>query len=276
MKKNLSLSTLLILFLFATNTKAQENTLTLVKVFERTDDLLLEDYHMKTPMFSIDDYESCYQEAGKEPICEGENKIMLYDEDLNLHKSIYMENLIPEANSFETLEDDALGDKRFRVTQTLFNDDDLIEVIVKGEGFFAIVNENGKLLFKDEVNINYVDFFVKKVGKKTYLHVQSENEARLYLINKDSSNNIAENTITKIGVYPNPAREYVNVPYDLQGATKGSITISNLQGQELIRASVINNKETLRIPTDKLSSGLYIVTVSNEAKILSSEKVLVK
>ena len=68
------------------------------------------------------------------------------------------------------------------------------------------------------------------------------------------------NNKTSINIYPNPAKDYINI--DLNNEIKGKITIVNQLGQ-VVKEMNIDGKE-ITIDVEDLTSGVYFINVSNQ------------
>jgi hypothetical protein len=229
----------------------------------------LEDSYMKTTKLSV--------------LSDNDDEITVYNEDLSPHKTINISNFMPggricEINSMK------LGDKRFNLTQTLFNEDDLIEFIVSGEGFFAIINENNVELFRENVSGDVSECNLFETTSYTYIQIPTYyyseedgyiEESKLYLINKGASSNIPALTQVKSFSHPNPARETINIAYNLQGAETGTVVINSLSGKLIDRQTVKGDAASFNYSTRRLASGTYVVSVEANGKQLSSEKIIV-
>ncbi len=236
-----------------------------------TDWTMLEDCYMndsKISNFIYNDNDNYYDTA---------DKIEIYNEDLTLYKSLDIEALAPEAIGFAEIVSYKMGDKYFCTTQTLFNDDDLLEFIVVGEGFFSIINENGVVLTKEVFDSPHY-FKLFEMSAQNYIVVESDNNMMscFYLITKGNNSDLKSVTLSKVTSFPNPAKDYINIGYDLQGATTGNITISNLSGKMMDKISISSEQKLFRYSTTKLNPGTYVVSVEANGQQLSSEKIIVK
>jgi hypothetical protein len=68
-----------------------------------------------------------------------------------------------------------------------------------------------------------------------------------------------------MSLYPNPATSQVNVTFDEGGATKGQITVSDINGRPL-RLVKYTGERSVAIPTGSLASGMYLLTVDIEGR----------
>ena len=69
---------------------------------------------------------------------------------------------------------------------------------------------------------------------------------------------------TRITLSPNPTTEFVNLSFDIQDETNGSITVFNALGQELIHVTgkeFIPGKNTVRMDIKSLPTGIYFVRI---------------
>jgi uncharacterized protein (TIGR02145 family) len=77
--------------------------------------------------------------------------------------------------------------------------------------------------------------------------------------------------------YPNPVQNVLNLAYDLKGRSDIILRITNAAGQEVFHATLndVNGKNILRIGTNELASGHYIITLMlNDGRCF--EKAFVK
>lgn len=69
---------------------------------------------------------------------------------------------------------------------------------------------------------------------------------------------------TRVTLSPNPATEFVNLSFDIQDETNGSITVFNALGQELIYMTgkeFFPGKNTVRMNIKSLPTGIYFVRI---------------
>lgn len=71
-----------------------------------------------------------------------------------------------------------------------------------------------------------------------------------------------------VTVYPNPAQDVAHIKMDLQTTQKLSITLMDMQGRVVYNtgmATYNSGSNIISIPTEKLSAGMYIYHISNDA-----------
>lgn len=71
-----------------------------------------------------------------------------------------------------------------------------------------------------------------------------------------------------VTVYPNPAQDVAHLKIDLQATQKLSITLIDMQGRVVYNtgmATYNTGSNIVSIPTEKLSAGMYIYNISNDA-----------
>jgi hypothetical protein len=79
---------------------------------------------------------------------------------------------------------------------------------------------------------------------------------------------IAENQLTDVSIFPNPATEFVSIQFPSVGNYQ--IRICDITGRTLI-SSVATNQSSIQIPFNEMASGKYVVTItSNEYSISKS------
>jgi hypothetical protein len=87
-----------------------------------------------------------------------------------------------------------------------------------------------------------------------------------------STASIGETTDTFISVYPNPARDFINIT-----STNGlkSATLIDVNGRRLSQTNFIGNATEQSISLENLTSGVYFVTIQSEVG-QKVEKVIVE
>jgi hypothetical protein len=98
---------------------------------------------------------------------------------------------------------------------------------------------------------------------------------QLYLVKTDENGSVistmlVENNQIDINIYPNPFREYINI--DLSEFTRNEsyqIRIYNGLGQPIL-SQILAGGSVQSISTPPLSSGIYIMQISNKGKILKT------
>jgi len=292
---------LLFSFLFLVGIVSLNASLSLTKgtVFDTSyGELQLEDYYMSTPYkisYVVEsgdvtgDEHPSVEEPDRRSVTSEETRIEIYNEDMTPDKVIKLSDLDPNALRFVSLESAKLGDKRFYVTESLFNGDDLYEFIILAKEYFAVVNENGDVLYKELFEAEFesgsdfsVHLFETSSLDNTYLLVESVNlqwvyTTTMYRINKYGASGIdATPQLTKVKSYPNPVKEYVTVDYDLGAASEGMISLVDLQGKTVLQKKIDNTSSTCKLSFGKFKSGIYVINVKAGDQIISSEKITVK
>lgn len=207
----------------------------------------------------------------------------LYNTNHELLKSINL--TIPEGYY--------LSDIKF-LTKSLFNNDDLIELLYMYEkyittesGYYfqyglAVVNENGTKLLTLP-NGGWAE--IKQVEGESKLLAYS------YIYNPEGYYNVSTNVYCLGGssntksimsenetglVYPNPASESITIePGLLPELNKGEFILYNAAGQKLI-SEPISNEKSINIPVQQLPAGAYFYTIKDGGKLLKSSKIIVR
>jgi hypothetical protein len=92
---------------------------------------------------------------------------------------------------------------------------------------------------------------------------------------------IAKNNVNIVGVkvFPNPASNYFNMDINLTSAEKTDITVYNVMGQVVSATKNYDfsaGENIVNIPTDQLSSGVYMVLVSSPSGIYQTKVNIIK
>lgn len=153
---------------------------------------------------------------------------------------------------------------------------------VRDNNVVEFIHENINLDFNDATNDGYVLFKIKTLP--TLIEGDTfDNTAEIYfdfnapiITNTESvtimsTASIGETTDTSISVYPNPARDFINI-----SSTNGlkSATLIDVNGRQLSQTNFIGNTTEQRISLENLTSGVYFVTIQSEVG-QKVEKVIV-
>jgi hypothetical protein len=82
-------------------------------------------------------------------------------------------------------------------------------------------------------------------------------------------------TATKLMIYPNPAKEEVTVAVSLNNQQKGSFSIYDQAGRQLILTTLTMNEgiNTISLPVRSLPAGIYILQLKTETGIQQTQFV---
>ncbi len=72
-------------------------------------------------------------------------------------------------------------------------------------------------------------------------------------IENDKSNNIT--------IYPNPAKDYVNIAISTQLGSTACLSMYDMLGKEVYRTNNVLNNGSIRFPTDKIANGIYTLNI---------------
>lgn len=78
--------------------------------------------------------------------------------------------------------------------------------------------------------------------------------------------------LSRLQIYPNPASDYVNIQFPTN--TNGKVSVYNITGKLLLQ-QVVSSKNKVRVNTNTLSKGLYLLTFENE-NIKKVSKLIVR
>lgn len=95
---------------------------------------------------------------------------------------------------------------------------------------------------------------------------------------KDQNNvSIAENNITDMKVFPNPAQEELNISFTNNGVSENTILLIDLQGRvvKTLAKSNMSGVFNKTYSINDLSAGLYILTIQNDKGVIQ-ERITVQ
>ncbi len=132
----------------------------------------------------------------------------------------------------------------------------------------------------DHFNLYFVDYPdqpVEVYGTQWIFEVDDEEEVSIYVTTVDQagqesvpsetltfrpgSENVAENGLAKLSLYPNPTHNVLNLNADLQGRTE--VMVLDMNGRT-VKHYVVNGLNEMRLNVSDLQSGVYFIRVSNE------------
>ena len=87
---------------------------------------------------------------------------------------------------------------------------------------------------------------------------------------------IKENSklISKIGLYPNPAKRFVNVDLSEMNGTYSKLEIINIEGKEVYSISI--SEKTVKINTENFAKGVYMVQIKDGTKLIGNKKLIIQ
>ncbi len=85
------------------------------------------------------------------------------------------------------------------------------------------------------------------------------------------------NQVSLAGAYPNPAKDYTIIPYELPaGVAEGKIILSDIRGNTIKTYRVDQHFDHLRVETSGLPAGVYMYTLITGETAVGSRKVVVR
>ncbi len=84
---------------------------------------------------------------------------------------------------------------------------------------------------------------------------------------------VEEDNTRKFVVYPNPAKEIININVETEVLDVLTLKISNILGEVVLTETTTSNSLTLE--TNNIKSGLYFITIENKGKT-STQKIIIE
>ena len=148
-----------------------------------------------------------------------------------------------------------------------------------GDSDFSSFNRNGYAALHPFENVYHSSPYIHTRQDILGLSVNSIEQSRQFTqLNLGAVATLAglngtslpENELTDVAIYPNPAREVVNIVAN-EGLRK--VTIWNMLGQQLFDAE-LNGMKKLSIDTNNYASGVYVIGIATE-KGFTTQRLLV-
>ena len=95
-------------------------------------------------------------------------------------------------------------------------------------------------------------------------------------INDDDEKNRIDQEIISFDIFPNPAKDHVNIGFDINNKEHLRLEISNILGQELSNFEIDSEKGTIMLDISDLDKGMYFVSLMNDFRVLITKKLIIK
>lgn len=228
---------------------------------------------------------------------DGYFSIKLYDDGFEEIRSLSVYTgrdegfVVPLINLDEPLVSDGDNYSLF-LTQALFNNDDKFEFVrcVEGEHYkniaFEIVNEDNKVLTKiNSPEDSYRSYpRILKWNDKYYFCIYSYTKDysyfwNIYLIEKETNSVRKVNSAPLMSVMPALAERnsIVNVTLDAETVKNGGdLIITDSNGRTIGRSHVEAGQTSVPVTTDRMSSGIYNITLTEKGQKVENARIIVK
>jgi hypothetical protein len=171
-----------------------------------------------------------------------------------------------ELDQVAILEDNPGVKVQFIVTDQ--NDAPLKSTEVSLSGKTVVNNAYGYATFRDTDLGTYV-YSVKYKGEEIASGTLVVNDALVKEIKYSTSGVVDIPADSKISVYPNPVKDHFTV----NGSQGGTVSITTLNGQELMRKRFVDGE---RISAEGLAKGIYLVKIQSENQVVYQKIMVTK
>ncbi|MCD7971303.1 MAG: T9SS type A sorting domain-containing protein [Candidatus Azobacteroides sp.] len=152
----------------------------------------------------------------------------------------------------------------------------------------AFVNENSEIIWKRTVDN---DFKSTSISTAYY---NSSNKKLTFLLNVEKTDGTYVTELYTVDrtripanvkligskerelVYPNPTKEFINIPYDLQGNKEGILRIFTLSGTEVKKMEVKGEDTQVKFSVSELLGATYLYVLETAGNTITSGKFIVK
>ena len=109
------------------------------------------------------------------------------------------------------------------------------------------------------------------------IDAQSLQQVLVYTGVKDKVLTFSESSLFIAKAYPNPSSEYIQLTLESLDPQMLKIEIQNVHGQRLFRQtlSIEPGRQSLKLPLHHIPSGVYFLTIQDESRIFSSQKIII-
>ena len=112
------------------------------------------------------------------------------------------------------------------------------------------------------------------VGKQYYNACEGYTTTSKAMLRLKSPNNSTEEMEYNLALYPNPAKELLNVSLNLNAEDKGIMQIIDVKGRVVQEFDLSNGRNEIKL--NQFSSGLYIYHVQINGEIVKTDKLIVQ
>lgn len=118
-------------------------------------------------------------------------------------------------------------------------------------------------------------------GDITYVFfdMNNPNDSVAHTVRYEVTSNFDQPEIKKrevLDLYPNPARQRINLNYDLTGYSSASIELINLVGSRVFFRELPTRQDELRLDVSALPRGVYFYNLRADGKALRSRKLVLE
>lgn len=255
-----------------------------------------------------------FEHGRPQPYSVENNTLSLYDSNWEVYKTIKKDDFLPvigkdsrlEAPQFFDFDNEAPCDQHqeYVLTQTLFNDDLNYEFIVqeyskyneegayfsKDTKCFKIINDKGDVLCtinrpadlpatkKTELYVRWIGRIFGKLyiclgskGSKDYLYELNISGGTLGVKSIKNANKVMRFLRSAV-----PTDNNLTIEIDQPLASAHNVTLADASGRIVAQCVLPQGERLVKFSTHGLASGIYLVALSSNGKVIDSGKVVVK
>jgi len=97
-----------------------------------------------------------------------------------------------------------------------------------------------------------------------------------YYVAADASISTTTSSVTISDAYPNPAKDYFFVDYEINNAQMANIEVVNVLGSVVFNQEISTNDSRAKINISELKSGVYFYNVIVDGNRLASKKLIIR
>jgi hypothetical protein len=186
-------------------------------------------------------------------LCEDRKSIDIYDVEFNLIKNFVLDEEIYESN---------LGG----VTKGFFNKKGKFDIIITSYNESNIYDESCNLLYKFQGRLE-LDFeacnIARLLPEKGYVFIRNGSITRVYKI--DATSAIESNVASQNNAYPSPAKDIINIGYNIAGFALGTLVITDTSGKAVETILVSPSANTASVDITGYPVGVYLYAIGEQS-----------
>jgi len=98
----------------------------------------------------------------------------------------------------------------------------------------------------------------------------------LHVVDASHPDNLISASVQKLSIYPNPAKDYINIRYSLIHSDEGDLNILDSIGSKILKKKITKGEDFFHLETRTFSPGVYLCIIKGDKDDAISSKFIVK
>jgi len=197
----------------------------------------------------------------RETISTTQKKFTIYNLDYSVYKVMTL--TIPDGMVFASI-------LQFPTTK-LFNSDDLIEFIYSYRDntnntiYYKLINENNEILYDFGSEQPVYAFLSAKEGFK--LLTGSSGNSNIYSLGTTLLSGVNQQSFIQAdkNPFPNPAKQIINLPYQLEQGMQATMKVFDVNGKQITTKLIDSIFDKILLDVSAYQKGMYVYEVNGKS-----------